>query len=65
MPTEDQENQQIAESFEKKEAGIADLMDFYEKVEGVYAQASSYTYQPPASYVSDSTNVAVNDAHLG
>ena len=41
MTTKDQEMESLEVEFEKQEAGVADLMEFYEKVEDIYVQASA------------------------
>ncbi len=59
------EKSAISETLEPQEAGIADLIEFYEKVEGVYVEASTYTVEPSMSYASDSTNSPLSYAHVG
>ena len=41
------------------------MMEFYEKVEAIYAQASAFMSEDKGSYVSDSTNIVRTDADLG
>ena len=65
MPTKDQENEMLTTSFEESEAGVANLVVFYETVEDVYRQASASIRDTPSSYASDSTDVTGSYAHLG
>ena len=65
MPTKDQENEKLIETYEECEAGVADLVVFYESVEDVYRQASASIRETPSSYASDSTDVTGPYANLG
>ena len=65
MPTKDQENELLIETLEKGEAGVADMVVFYESVEAVYRQASASLQETPSSYASDSTNLTGSHANLG
>ena len=65
MPTKDQEKETLAQDFAQNEAGVADLMAFYERVEEVYQRASASIQETPDSYVSDSTDVSRLNAYLG
>ena len=65
MMTKDQEMESLADAFEENEAGVADLMELYERVESVYAQASASISDHQAVYTSDSTNIARSNAHVG
>ena len=57
MTTQDQISEAMQEEFESREAGVADLMKLYEKVESIYVQASASTAYPYGRpYTSDSTN---------
>ena len=56
MTTRQQELESLGTEFEKREAGFAELTEFYEKVEAIYAQASAFMSGGRGSYVSDSTN---------
>ena len=57
MTTQDQISEAMQEEFEIREAGVADLMKLYEKVESIYVQASaSNAYPYGRVYTSDSTN---------
>ena len=56
----------MQDEFEGREAGVADLMQLYEKVESIYVQASASTAYPYGRvYTSDSTNIAPADVNLG
>ena len=65
MTTRQQELESLGTEFEKREAGFAELMEFYEKVEAIYAQASAFISEGRGSYVSDSTIIVKTDADLG
>ena len=41
MTTKEREMESLEAEFEKQEAGVADLMEFYEKIEDIYVQASA------------------------
>ena len=65
--TIDQEREMLVGEFEDREAGVADLMELYERIENVYVRASASAPDTEVAYTSDSTNIAVEraDAHLG
>ena len=65
MTTRQQELESLGTEFEKREAGFAELMEFYEKVEAIYAQASAFISEGRGSYVSGSTNTVRADADPG
>ena len=65
MTTERQELESVGTEFEMRESGVAELMEFYEKVERIYVQASAFMSEDKGSYVSDSTNIVRTDADLG
>ncbi len=65
MPTKDQENERLVETFEEGEAGVAELAALYEAVEDVYRQASASVPDVTSSYASDSTDITGSHAHLG
>ena len=65
MTTKEREMESLEVEFEKQEAGVADLMEFYEKVEDIYVQASSSVSESEAVYSSDSTNMTRPNAYLG
>lgn len=57
MTTQDQISEAMQDEFENREAGVADLMKLYEKVESIYVQASASTAYPYGrAYTSDSAN---------
>ncbi len=64
MTTREQELGSLREEFENREAGVAELMEFYEKVEKIYLRAS-LSSQSDAVYTSDSTNMVRPNAYLG
>lgn len=47
----------LGTEFEKQEAGVADLMEFYERVEEIYVRASVSVSESEVVYSSDSTNM--------
>ena len=59
MATKDQEKEALVGKFEGREAGVADLMEFYERVERAYARASSSMATSEVAYTSDWTDSAV------
>ncbi len=65
MTTREREMKLLEVEFEKQEAGVADLMKFYEKVEDIYIQASASASGSDVVYSSNSTNTARPNAYLG
>ena len=65
MTTRQQELESLGTEFEKREAGFAELTEFYEKVEAIYAQASAFMSEGRGSFISDSTKTVRADADLG
>ena len=69
MITRDQELESLWHEFENREAGVADLMELYEKVEDVYVQAAASMSESEAVHTSNrggrSTNMVKTDAYLG
>ena len=66
MATLDQEKESLQEELEDREAGVADLMELYEKIEGIYVRASASMMESETVRTSDSTDVARGSvAHLG
>ena len=65
MTTRDQELESLRYEFENREAGVADLMELYEKVEDVYVQAAASLSDIEAVHTSNSTNMVKADAYLG
>ena len=64
--TKDQERELLLGGFEDREAGVADLMELYERIEDVYVRASASAPESEVVYTSDSTNIVERaDAHLG
>ena len=59
------EKQSMQDEFEKREAGVAEMMEFYEKVESVYVRAAAAIAERPLDYTSDSTDIRRADAYLG
>jgi len=65
LTTKEREMESLEVEFEKQEAGVADLMEFYEKVEKIYIQASASVSESEIVYSSDSTNMTRPNAYLG
>ena len=65
MATKDQELESIGSEMERRETGVADLMELYEKVEDVYVRASASIADSRVTYTSDSTNVVEPHAYIG
>ena len=67
MTTKPQELESLGTEFGAHEAGVAELMEFYEKVEGIYVEASAFMSEDNDNdnYISDSTNLVKTDADLG
>ncbi|MCY3956320.1 MAG: hypothetical protein OXF47_10070 [Nitrospira sp.] len=65
MTTKEREMESLGIEFEKQEAGATDLMEFYEKVENIYVQASAPVSESEIVYSSDSTNMTRPNAYLG
>ncbi len=65
MQTKDLEKDALTESFVENEAGVADMIELYERIESVYVKASEAVYDAPVTYTSDSTNITSPHAHLG
>ncbi len=66
MTSKEQDLKTIRSEFEGREAGVADLMELYERIEGVYVRASAATLPVDVTKTSNSTNqVGIRDAHLG
>ena len=60
------EKQSMQDEFEERQAGVAEMMEFSEKVAPVYVRASAAIAEPPLDYTSsDSTDTGSPDAHLG
>ena len=56
VTSKDREAQALVTQLEEREAGVADLFEFYVRLEGVYASASKATEQTPLDRTSNSTN---------
>ena len=46
----------MQDEFEERQAGVAEMMEFYDKVAPIYARASAAIAEPPLDYTSDSTD---------
>ncbi len=57
MITKDKENEEILERFENKEAGVAELMEFYARVEAIYVASSKVLDETEVTATSNSTNL--------
>ena len=56
MITKDKENEEILERFENKEAGVAELLEFYARVEAIYVSSSKALDETEVAATSNSTN---------
>ncbi|MBN2098988.1 MAG: hypothetical protein JW753_05265 [Dehalococcoidia bacterium] len=56
MTTRDQENERIQRSLYEREAGVADLIEFYARIETVYVSASKALEEHSPVRASNSTN---------
>lgn len=65
MTIQERESERLQGEFERREAGVADMMELYDKVEAVYVRASASIAESDAVYTSDSTNEMRRDAYLG
>ena len=59
------EKRSMQDEFEEREAGVADMMEFYEKVAPIYARAAAAIAESQLDYTSDSTDIRRADAYLG
>ncbi len=57
MDRKDQEGQEIIKQFEAREAGVAELAVFYERLEAVYIQASQTLQEESPVIISNSANL--------
>ena len=60
-----QELDSLGREFESREAGVAELMELYEKLEGIYAAASESLAEEQPSHTTDSTNAVSHSAYMG
>ena len=65
MTIQERENERLQGEFERREAGVADMMELYDKVEAVYVRASASIVESDTVYTSDSTNGVRRNAYLG
>lgn len=56
MISKDQESEALVEQFENREAGVADVFEFYTRVEGVYVAASKALEEGHTVLASNSAN---------
>ena len=63
--TNDQESESLQETYGAREAGVADLLELYEKVEAIYVQASASISESEVTFTLDSTDVPRGNANLG
>lgn len=52
----DEALENLADQFGAREAGVADLVEFYEHMEAIYAAASQSSPETPYATTSNSTN---------
>ena len=65
MTTKDQQTESVQVPARDQEAGVADLLELYQRIENIYVQASASMSERELVYTSDSTNRAKTNAHLG
>ena len=65
MTTKDQQIESVQVPARDQEAGVADLLELYQRIENIYVQASASMSERELVYTSDSTNRAKPNAHLG
>ncbi len=58
MKSKNEENLDLLTQLDKREAGVADLYEFYARIERVYTAASKAFEEPSAGVTSNSTNAA-------
>ena len=56
MPTAEEEREALVRSGETREAGVADLLSFFARIEGVYAAASRALEENPVGSTTNATN---------
>lgn len=56
MISEDKQAEAFVEQFRKREAGVAELLDFYALIEEVYVAASAASEQAQPVIISNSAN---------
>ncbi len=56
MITKDKEKEEILERFENKEAGVAELLEFYARVEAIYVSSSKVLEETQVAMTSNTTN---------
>lgn len=56
MTTREQEKKALEETLERREAGVADLFEFYARVEAVYAASIKALEEGQTTITSNSTN---------
>ena len=56
MPTNDEQLEALSEDFVAHEAGVAEVLELYLRIEDIYVQASAASVEEEPAYMSDSTN---------
>lgn len=56
MPRAEEEREALVRAGEAREAGVADLLDFYARVEGLYAAASRALEENQVAFATNATN---------
>ena len=62
MVARKQESELLDAMSKEQEAGVADLLELYERIEDIYIQASASIPESAVIYTSDSTNVVGSSA---
>ena len=62
---QEQEIESLRAAFCEAEAGVAELMEYYDTVEGIYMEASASMYAHEVVYATDTTDIGAYYAHMG
>ena len=65
MNTKEQLEETTLDELQNKEPGVTELMEFYERVEAIYIDASMAISDADIVYTVDSSNVVSDYAYLG
>ena len=57
MLTKDQEQEELVNELDSREAGVAEVIEMYRRVEEIYVAASEVVASNEDSYTTDTTNL--------
>ena len=57
MLTKDQEQEELVNELDSREAGVAEVLEMYRRVEEIYVAASEVVASNEDSYTTDTTNL--------